>query len=103
MFAQAATDTDTATHRTRSAVVHKDKDVKVEKADKADKTATGETFGEKTKHAFHAMGEKIRNAGHRMSASTKKDKASDDTRHASTKDDKRNDTRSMGASRDTTK
>jgi hypothetical protein len=98
-FAQAANDTDTTTHRTRPAAMQKDKDVKVEKTDK---TASGETLGEKTKHAFQTMGQKIRSAGHRIAASTKKDK-SDDTRHVARKDDARNDTRSMGASRDTTK
>lgn len=97
-FAQAANDNDTTTHRTRPAVVHNDKDVQ------ADKTASGETLGEKTKHAFQTMGQKIRNAGHRIAASTKKDTSkADDTRHASSKDDRRNDTRSMGASRDNTK
>lgn len=97
-LAHAANDTDTTTHRTRPAAVQKDKDLK------ADRTADGESLGEKTKHALHAMGEKIRSAGHKIASSAKKEEhKADETRQASSKDDHRNDTRSMGASRDRTK
>jgi hypothetical protein len=39
--------------------------------------AKDESLGEKTKRAFHRMGEKIRSAGHRVANAGKKDKDTD--------------------------
>ena len=100
-LAQAAVDNaDTSpTHRgAHPAAVQTDTS---DRGTNADTRAGGETFTQKTKHAFHAMGQKIRNAGHRMANATHRDKGGD-TQHASTntdtRHDVRNDTKSMGAS-----
>jgi len=90
--AQAAYDNTTAPHRDRPAAT--------QKADaKAEKTASGETFTDKTRHAFHTMGQKIRNAGHKIAASMHKDKTDDTTHHTAKNDkmDSRSDTHAMGA------
>ncbi|MBG9389596.1 hypothetical protein [Caenimonas aquaedulcis] len=75
--------------------------VQTDKSDrdaKADAKGKGETLTEKTKHAFHTMGQKIRSAGHKIAKPTHTDKDGD-TKRASTNTDRRNDVRNSNDTR----